>query len=422
MEQQKNEIIEEKEIDNPLINKSLLDSHSNDSRIMSDLKNIDKNNDLSKSLSEINRKISVEDKKSISINSESNLIFNHPLSKKIIVQINQLSERVTKVENENEDNNRIMMKELRLKYFPNKRFKKNIDKNYSIFNENKVKYMPIKLPNNLTNCNTNSNNKIELNKRLVKQNLVLENTNEIKPNLNIIKNKNMNSESTNFNKEKFDKNNIFLNTLKEDVNYFDGINHIQKKELLKFSNDKDKIIFLLDKNREITDAFRNIFEKYKILKNEYIELYKNINNERPNFIEENDEYKKYLNNENKNMKIKLENYDKIFPPLINYVNDLNDELNLKKINFIDLKKSIVTYDSKINTDNKNNPINEFINLLNGNKNAINKRKKNEISNNKVMNKIRSNSNFNDFNKKFKDIFLTSKKDHKLKMRNFYGKL
>ena len=428
---EKKEIIIEKDIDNPLINKSLLESHSNDSKILSELKNIDKNDkenkDLSKSLSEINRKISEEDKKSISLSSESNLIPFHPLSKRIIVQINQLSQRVTKVENENEDNNRIMMKELRLKYFPTKKFNKRIEKNYTIFNENKIKNTPIKLSNNLKSKNINSvtYNKTELNKKLLKQNLILEDTNEKKPYTNNIKNNIINSDTPNINKEYFDKQKIFLNTLKEDMNYYDSINPIQKKELLNFSNDKDKIIFLLDKNRELTDAFRNIFEKYKILKNEYIELYKNINNiEKPNLIEDNDEYKRYLNKENKNIKIKLENYEHIFLPLINYINDLNEELNLKKINYIDFKKYINTYDSKKN-DNKNNKLNTFINLLKGNKEIIIKRKKYENynlkSNNKLLNKIRSNSNFNDFNN-YKENLLTNTKGPKYKIKKYYDKI
>ena len=89
-----------------------------------------------------------------------------------------------------------------------------------------------------------------------------------------------------------------------------------------------------------------------------------------------------------------------------------------------MKKCINTYDSK-NNDNKNDKLNTFINLLKGNKEIIIKRKKYENynlkSNNKLLNKIRSNSNFNDFNN-YKENLLTNTKGPKYKIKKYYDKI
>ena len=153
------DLIDTNNINSPIRNikdeKDLLDSHSDANKLLTELENIDNNDknekhndDLSKSLSEINHNNSYEDKKTISI--DSNSIFQNPplISKKIIVEIDQLSQRVSKDENENETNNRFIMKELRLKYFPNNKINKNaknIKNNYINYNENKYKILSFEL-------------------------------------------------------------------------------------------------------------------------------------------------------------------------------------------------------------------------------------------------------------------------------------
>ena len=174
------------------------------------------------------------------------------------------------------------------------------------------------------------------------------------------------------------------------------------------------------------NILRIMDEKYKILKHEYIELYKNSNNiGNSNNNNENDEYKKYLIDENKNYKRKLENYDKIFYPMLNYINDLNNELNLKQINSVELKKSINVFDSFNTSGDKNNPLKTFLNILNENKDYINKSKNTEFDDiklrNKILNKIRSHSNYEDRKEMPKKLLLTERKDNKNKMKNYYDK-
>ena len=113
------------------------DQDSNvEKKIITELEKIDyknnNDNDLSKSFSD-------EDKKTISIKtiSDYNNIISRPLTKTQIVEINRLSQRVSKDEKENEFNNRLMVKELRLKYFPNNKKNKNIKNNYTITIQNK---------------------------------------------------------------------------------------------------------------------------------------------------------------------------------------------------------------------------------------------------------------------------------------------
>jgi hypothetical protein len=104
-------------------------------------------------------------------------------------------------------------------------------------------------------------------------------SNSVTPNNNnIIKYQNIINKENNNYKNLPKKNNFFMNLLKEDNNYINKIKPITKAELSKYSNEKEKIIALLEKNRELVDILRKIDEKYKILKNEFIELYKNSNN------------------------------------------------------------------------------------------------------------------------------------------------
>ena len=404
-------------------------------KIITELEKIDynvqnekQNNDLSKSFSDINKNNSYEDKKTISLKtlSDYNNIISRPLTKTQIVEISRLSQRVSKDEKENEFNNRIMVKELRLKYFPNNKKYKNIKNSYTITIENKnqnqnkdlITENNFKFKNFSNNTNI-INNKIELNKKINKPNLILDDFNEIKTNLNNKQNI-INSENID-NKLHFDyKKKFFLNILKEDNSYINKIRPITKEELLNYSNEKEKIIILMEKNTELINTIRNIFNKYNLLKNEYIELYKNSNNNLE--INENDEYKKYLNNENKNMKIKIDNYEKIFPSIIYYINEINSEFNLKKINFNELKENINSYDIQIqkNNNDKKNPLNIFINELYENKKIILKYIKdgNDIinNNNKKFNKIRSHSNLGEDEAITKEGNLTSRKDDKKKKK------
>lgn len=389
-------------------NKNILDSHS-DSKIITELKKIENadkkeqiNNDLSKSLSEINSNNSDEDKKSFSIKSitDSNNNFNRPKSKKIIVEIEQLSQRVSKEENENETNNRKMMKELRLKYFSNKKKIKNIEKKIANIHE---KDIPQKTVNNnlkpledLFAIKNNKNNKLKN-----------QNNFEIK-----IDNK--------ANKDKTKK--FFVNLLKEENNFNENKYIISKDKLLKLSDDQEKLIYLLDKNKELLNFLRDLSEKYRILKSEYIELYKYSNSLNDNnYNHENDEYKKYLVNENEILKKKLDKYEKIFPSMVYYINDISIEFNLKKINYPELKKYINNLnEAQTNDDNKNYSV-FVINILNENKKKIFKGKKienDEMKNmNKLLNKIRSHSNFKENEK----ILLKNHKNNKIQMKKLYNK-
>ena len=389
-----NEIIDtnDKNLNNPNLDENNdKDQDSNiEKKIITELEKIDykndnenANNDLSKSFSDINKNILDEDKKTISVKtiSDYNNIVFRPLTKTQIVEISRLSQRVSKDEKENEFNNRLMVKELRLKYFPNNKKNKNIKNNYTITIQNKNRNNELITDNNFKFKNFSN----ELNKKINKPNLILEDFNEIKTNLN--NNKNIINSERIDNKLDFDnKKKFFLNLLKEDNSYINKIRPVTKEELLNYSNEKEKIIILMEKNIELINTIRNIFNKYNILKDEYIELYKNTNNLE---FYENDEYAKYLNNENNNMKIKINNYDKIFPSIIYYINDINNAFNLKKINFTELKENI-------NTNSNKNQLNIFINELNENKKTILKYIKcgnDNINNNDIkVNKLRSQSN------------------------------
>ena len=390
------EIIDKQNLNSPIINnkdeKLLQESNSDENKIITELEKLDykektkkQNNDISESLSEINNNLE-EEKENIFIKSFSeNIITPHPISKKKIVEINQLSQRVSKDENENESNNRIMMKELRLKYFPNNKVNKIIKNNYYIFNDNIIRERREKDSGDLKLKNNNINNIIGINKKIIKPNIILDNiNNEKKTNLKINNKNFISSEIKDNNNLDYEnnKNQFFINLLKEDDNYINIIKTMTKKELLNISNEKEKIVVLLEKNRELIEALWSLYERYKILKNEYIELYKN-NLENPNFIDGNNEYKKYLFKENKKLETTIENYDKIFPSIIYFINDINSEFNLKNINFINLKNNLNEINSN-KDNNKKNPLNNFINTLNENKKYILKNIKGQ--NNNIVNK------------------------------------
>ena len=168
----------------------------------SEIENKDKNDsqsNISKSLSVINKNInnisnSEDDNKNISIIrtiSESKNQHHYP-TKRIIVEINQLSKRVTKEENDNEYNNRIMVRELRSKYFPLRKANNTFRNNYHILNKGKIPMLNNEnYPNNFKfkNMNTNiskstnpylfTNNRYD-EKKPTKPNLILDDINEIK--------------------------------------------------------------------------------------------------------------------------------------------------------------------------------------------------------------------------------------------------
>ena len=167
-------------------------------------------------------------------------------------------------------------------------------------------------------------------------------------------------------------------------------------------------------------------EKYKILKKEFIELYQNtnnfgksdLNNENNN---EKEQYQKYLIEENKNLKIKVDNYEKIFHPMINYINDLNKVMNLKKINSIEIKSSINISNSSNNNEDKNNPLNKFLRILDENMKIIYKNKHHEKGKTGSVNKISNRMSNQDDEDIFRIMLLTERKDKK-QMKNYYDKL
>ena len=237
-----NEIIDtnNKNLNNPNLDENNdKDQDSNiEKKIITELEKIDykndnenANNDLSKSFSDINKNILDEDKKTISIKtiSDYNNIVSRPLTKTQIVEISRLSQRVSKDEKENEFNNRLMVKELRLKYFSNNKKNKNIKNNYTITIQNKNRNNELVTDNNFKFKNFSN----ELNKKINKPNLILEDFNEIKTNLN--NNKNIINSERIDNKLDFDnKKKFFLNLLKEDNSYINKIRPVTKEELLNY--------------------------------------------------------------------------------------------------------------------------------------------------------------------------------------------
>ena len=359
--------------------------------MFSDIKNDNKinENNLSKSLSQIEANNSKEDNNQISI-SESNDMFNYPTPKKMLSEMTQLSKRIREEEYDIENNNLSKIGELRTKYFPNKSNTKysSIKQNYfnTIFNKDKIN---IRLKSMYIDKYNQIKNKI-IDKNILKPNKNLKSFNnaEKRNDLNIDKN---NDKITVFDLSR--KNNFFIELLNEDCNFMDNIKQITKNELLKVKSDKEKIVILLDKNQEIIDILRKIEEKYKILKKEYIELYKKIisgkNNE---FIIENTEYEKYILKQNETMTKKIDIYDKYFLPMTNYIDDISKIFNIKKINFLEIKQNI--------NNSRNNTFDEdFNSILNENIKIINKIMKEYIiySNN-------SKWNIKLLNKKGKRIF------------------
>ena len=59
------------------------------------------------------------------------------------------------------------------------------------------------------------------------------------------------------------KNKFFTELLNEDCNYVNNIKKISKKDLLSNNIDNEKIIILLDKNREILNLISKIEDRYK---------------------------------------------------------------------------------------------------------------------------------------------------------------
>ena len=318
-------------------------------------------NNISRSLSKIVPNESNEDKNQLSI-SESNDIFNYPSPKKMLSEMCQLSKRIRKEEYANEFSNRTKIQELRTKYIPSFRgfMNNSIYKKLSnkIYNKDKINIR-------INNMNIN---KISLNKNKIIDKKIL------KPNINvepIIKNKEKPENIDDKKDNAFDfssKNLFFSELLKENCDFTDNIKQISKTELLKIKNDKEKIIILIEKNREILNILTTVEEKYKLLRKEYIDLYKNINNYSANknyLINSKNEYENYIRNENNNLNKKLERYENIFMSMTNYINDISKLFNLKQISFSEIRES-VNYSNKESDDNKTN----FIDTLNENIRAI----------------------------------------------------
>ena len=412
----------------------------------SEIENKDKNDsqsNISKSLSVINKNNnnisnSEDDKKNMSIIrtiSESKNQHHYP-TKRIIVEINQLSKRVTKEENENEYNNRIMVKELRSKYFPlrrgNNTFRNNYhnlnkEKNTIINNENypnnfKFKNMNVNISKS-TNPNIFTNARYD-DKKPTKPNLLLNDINEFRNSTQ--KSKELYNSYNGINNYTSKSNNHFgQNSLRvSDSNNFSEQSNTKPltlNDLECFPNDNEKIKALLFKYNELLKNL-NLFEKrYLTLKSEYNELYqKKGNSGNISIKEEDSKYKKYINEENKNLNSKLENYEKIFPQMIYYINDLSNELSLKKINFVELKKYMNT---NFNNSNQDNPITSSIDILNENKRTILNRNKNKDSSNKKksLNRIKSFSNNKEYEELTKKI-ITGRQGNKVKTKKFYDKL
>ena len=267
-------------------------------------------NNSSKSLSKIAPNDSNEDKNQISI-SESNDLFNYPSPKKMLSEMNQLSRRIRKEEYNNEFSNRTKIEELRTKYIPTFKsflndsiYKKTANKES---NRDKIN---IKINNmNIDKLNFNKNKIID--KKILKPNLNLKSINNIKK-INLDKNLSTFDFSS--------KNNIFSELLKEELNLTDNIKQISKNDLLKIKDDKEKIIILMDKNKEIMNILIQIEEKYKKLRKEFIDLYKNINNfslNNDNLFNTKNEYENYISTENNNLKKKLEKYDNMLLSMTN---------------------------------------------------------------------------------------------------------
>ena len=158
-------------------------------------------------------------------------------------------------------------------------------------------------------------NKINLDKNKIIDKKIL------KPNINVESINNKAEKPDNIDDKKISitdfssKNLFFSELLKENGNFTDNIKQISKIELLKIKNDKEKIIILIEKNRELLNILSKIEEKYKLLRNEYIDLYRNINNysANKNYLNNSkNEYENYIRNENNNLNKQLERYENIF--------------------------------------------------------------------------------------------------------------
>jgi hypothetical protein len=414
----------------------------------SEIENKDKNDsqsNISKSLSVINKNNnnisnSEDDKKNMSIIrtiSESKNQHHYP-TKRIIVEINQLSKRVTKEENENEYNNRIMVKELRSKYFPlrrgNNTFRNNYhnlnkEKNTIINNENypnnfKFKNMNVNISKS-TNPNIFTNARYD-DKKPTKPNLLLNDINEFRNSTQKSKelynsyNGNNNNNYTSKSNNHFGQNSLRVS----DSNNFSEQSNTKPltlNDLECFPNDNEKIKALLFKYNELLKNLNLFEQRYLTLKSKYNELNQNERNSGNISIKEEDsKYKKYINEENKNLNSKLENYEKIFPQMIYYINDLSNELSLKKINFVELKNYMNT---NFNNSNQDNPITSSIDILNENKRTIlNRNKKKDSSNKKkTLNRIKSFSNNKEYEELTKKI-ITGRQGNKVKTKKFYDKL
>ena len=346
-------------------------------------------NNLGESLSKISPNDSNEDKNQISL-SECNDIFNYPSPKKLSSEMAQLSKRIRKEEYDNEFSNREKAEILRTKYITaNKTFcdENMYNRNYYKFTPNKEK-ISIRLIGNKNINKINSDKKKLFDKKILKHNLNLKSINKTE------KIEYINSKKA-FVFDFTSKRDFFSDLLKEECNFMDNIKPINKNNLLSIKNDKDKIIILLDKNKEIMNEIRKIEDNYKKLRNEYIELYKNINCISLNnnqFDNINQEYENYIVKENTNLKKKLSNFNDIFFSLTKYINDISQLFHIKQINFVEIKQNIINSNSEKEIDkiNINDILNENIKTINKALKEKLKLKNNFKFNPKIFEKIRIN--------------------------------
>ena len=173
-------------------------------------RNLNKENNSSKSLSKIDPNDSNIDKEQISI-SESNDLFNYPSPKKMLSDMTRLSKRMRKEENDIEFSNKTKVEELRTKYIPT--FKSFL--NDSIYKKESNKdRINIRINNlNIDKMNINKNKIID--KKILKPNLNLKLINNTKQ-INIDK---IITETFDFSS----KSNLFSELLKENVNLTNNI-------------------------------------------------------------------------------------------------------------------------------------------------------------------------------------------------------
>ena len=339
----------------------------------------------------------------------------------------------------------------------NKHNKNNININFcnnnnKIQNSNKPQKQYINQSSkNMNNINQIKNNNLNINNNPY---LYLEKNikyiNNVQQN-NLVNNEKKLSQQVSNN----NKNNLFY--LEDEDNLADKIKPISLKDLDLMENDKEKINKLYLYGQENNQYLKRLQLKYNILKEQFNQLIKikkndmnlnlNTNNDNISIDDrqcKNDEFKEYLLKENNILKNQIQNSEEIIIYLINYINDINDLFNNKKIDVLKIKQIIKDYNYNNNNIEKS-PFKNINNFLNNCKNKINKRlnidydlkikdnQKNFIYNNDISlfnnkNELELDNNLYNFqnNEKFKKIRdkkvnLSTKIKVKESIRNIFQK-